>query len=99
MGDVLKAVDPGEILVWVRAYRTARQLQAWREKGLAPQLHSAPDGWVLILDTTKWGQADVSERTHTEAIRYCTAPCEVYSHDKALCHLRTSESRARLRGG
>lgn len=76
MGDAVKAVDLDEILVWVRAYRACKQLQAWRERGYAPQLHSAPDGWVLILDTTKWGQMEVNERARSETIRYCTAPCE-----------------------
>lgn len=76
MDNTLKAVDPDEILVWVRAYRTCKHLEAWRAKGLAPQLHSAPDGWVLIFDTTKWGQVEVSEYARAETIRYCTAPCE-----------------------
>jgi hypothetical protein len=52
------------------------QLQSWRLKGLSPQLHSAPNGWVLILDTTKWGQVEIHERGASEVIRYCTAPCE-----------------------
>lgn len=60
----------------IACYNACRQLQAWRERGLAPQLHSAPDGWVIILDTTKWGQIEIDERARSETIRYCTVPCE-----------------------
>lgn len=58
------------------AYRAVRQLQAWRERGYCPQLHGTSEGWVLALDTTKWGQMEIGERARSEALRFCTAPCE-----------------------
>lgn len=54
MDNTLKAVDPDEILVWVRAYRTCKQLQAWREKGYKPELIGDRDGWMLTLNTERY---------------------------------------------
>lgn len=53
-----------------------RQLEAWRAKGYLPQLHSTPDGWVLVLDMTKWGMDDVGERQRDMRLRFNTAVCE-----------------------
>lgn len=57
-----------------RAADLFKQLENWRVKGYDPQLWSAPDGWVLILDMTKWGQNQISERNHDMLLRFNTAP-------------------------
>jgi hypothetical protein len=51
------------------------QLEIWRAKGYDPQLWSAPGGWVLILDMTKWGMRDISERNNDMLLRFNTATC------------------------
>lgn len=52
------------------------QLAAWRTKGYAPQLWGTPDGWVLILDMTRWGQQEIDERARSMCLRFNTGPCE-----------------------
>ena len=56
--------------------RLFSQLEAWRARGHDPQLYGTPDGWVLVLDTTKRGMYDVGERTSKMLLRFNTATCE-----------------------
>lgn len=51
------------------------QLEAWRTKGYDPQLWGTPDGWVLILDMTKWGQIDINERRRAMTLRFNSDVC------------------------
>ncbi len=51
------------------------QLEAWREKGYDPQLWGTPQGWILLLDMTKWGAMDISERNHKMLLRFNTEVC------------------------
>ena len=51
------------------------QLENWRTKKYDPQLHSTPNGWVLLLDMTKWGMRNINEQSHDMLLRFLTAPC------------------------
>lgn len=52
------------------------QLQRWRAKGFDPQLWGTPDGWVVILDMTKWGMDESSPRKHTMLLRFNSNKCD-----------------------
>lgn len=51
-------------------------LQSWREKGYAPQLWGTPDGWVLVLDMTQWGQRDIGARQREMILRFNSNTCD-----------------------
>jgi hypothetical protein len=59
-----------------RSLSLFQQLEAWRQKDYDPQLHGTPDGWVLVLDMTKWGQRDIGERNSKMLLRFNTEPCD-----------------------
>ena len=70
-GDLVVTSSPDS----VRAAALFAQLDAWRASGYDPQLWGTPRGWVLILDTTKWGERQISERNNDMLLRFNTEVC------------------------
>ena len=56
--------------------RLFSQLEAWRARGYDPQLYGTPDGWVLVLDTTKRGTREIGPHNTTPLLRLNTEVCE-----------------------
>jgi len=49
-----------------------QQLDAWRAKGYDPQLWGKPNGWILILDMTRWGMRDIRPEGTEMILRFAT---------------------------
>lgn len=72
-------IDPQGAVVYapdITAAAVLQQLESWKAKGYAPQLHSHPNGWSLVLTTDPWwGQREPNERDETMGLRFSSGVC------------------------